>query len=110
MALFQIKIGIDMGQRQSLLGGQCCVFGKILAQGLFYFVRARVLALDTVGVVRIHAAQLVAQLWRYPGARQGGGQPGQVMGLGKQGLDARIRRHERPKLVGRAVHGSILPT
>ena len=51
---------------QALFGGQSSILGEVLPQGLVDFVRAGVLPLDAVGVVRVHAAQQLAQFLLRP--------------------------------------------
>jgi len=109
VALFQRLLGFDVGDGQALLSGQSSILGEVLPQGLVDFVRAGVLPLDAVGVVGVHAAQQAAQLWRHAGARQGGGQPGQVMRLGQQGFHASVGWQQGLELVDFCVHQTILP-
>jgi hypothetical protein len=59
-----LLLGADMGYRQPLSGRELGIGGKVLAQGLLDLVRPGVLALDPVGVVRVHAAQQLTQLDR----------------------------------------------
>jgi len=47
------------------------------------------------------------QLWRHAGARNQGGDAGQVMRFGQQGLQTRIRRDQWLKRVGFAAHACI---
>ena len=110
VSLLQRQLGVNVRHGQALLGGQRCVCGKVLAQGLVYLVRAGVLALNAVGVIRVHAAQQAAQLGRHAGAGKGGGQARQVMRLGQQGLHAGIGGQQRFELVDLGVHSAILPT
>lgn len=110
IALLQRLLCLNVRHGQALLGSQHGILRKVLAQRLLDLVRARVLALDAVGVVRVHAAQQQAQLGRHPGACQQCGGARQIVRLGQQRLHTRIGWKQGLELMGRGVHDFILPT
>jgi hypothetical protein len=59
---FAAFLGVDVGHGQALTARQVGVAGEVLPQRQLDVAGAGVLALDAVGVVRVHAAQQRAQL------------------------------------------------
>jgi hypothetical protein len=81
--------------------------GEVLAQRLLDLVRACVLALDAVRVVRVHPAQQHAQFWSDGLAGQLGGYPREVMRLGEQRPLLSGRRQQRLELMWRVIHAEL---
>lgn len=71
----QDAFGLDVGDRQALARGQLGVAGEVPAQGLLELLRARVLTLDPVRLVRVHRPQQAARL-------RGDGLAGEARGAG----------------------------
>jgi hypothetical protein len=101
-------LGLDVRHSEALPGRQTLVTGEVLAQRLLDFVRPGVLALDAMGVVRIHAAQQRAQFGRHGLPCELCGGTGEIGRLGEQWLLPRRPGQKRFKLMRCVVHGVVV--